>query len=98
MYIPSKVLGAASVLRASEARGILSQVHMWTDTTLMEPASTQWRKKVWGKSPPSRGEAKKQARTYAQTVDGMTLPKSDHACEALCMAEYGRMIQAEEQG
>tara|TARA_R110000744_G_scaffold293382_1_gene403776 strand:- start:252 stop:761 length:510 start_codon:yes stop_codon:yes gene_type:complete len=92
LYIPRKSGGYASVLRAAEARGILSQVGMWTGAEVYDPRPSQWRKRVWGRAPGNRHEAKRRARMWASTYPGILLPKSDHVCEALCLAQYGEKV------
>ena len=92
LYIPRKTGGYASVLRAAEARGIISQVATWTSSHLYEPRPTQWRKELWGASPGNRHEAKRKARIWGETHPGLLLPKSDHVCEALCLAQYGEKM------
>ena len=92
LYIPRSARGYASVLRAAEARGILSQLHMWSTAELHEPRATQWRKKVFGSGAGNRNQSKQNARRHAKAYPGVTLPKSDHVCEALCLAQYGSMM------
>lgn len=97
LYVPRKAGGYASVLRAAEARGILSQVAMWTGAELYEPRPAEWRKEVWGRAPGNRHEAKRRARIHGETFPGLLLPKSDHVCEALCLAQFAEMRWTSEE-
>lgn len=94
MYVPKNAFGGGSVLRAAEARGILSLAHAMRlkklGVEMFEPRPTHWRKTVFGYSPPRRAIAKRKAKQFAKAhAKGLDLLKSDHVCEAFCLARYG---------